>query len=488
MVEISDQLAIAVGSQWNAEAAARRLNEPYPLPVSWTAADSALTDTWDLMVTLARTGAGWLPPSREDAWAAGPDDLAGAGSDLASVLTRIPTGRMVVLGEPGAGKTMLMVRLVLDLLARRSSGDRVPFLASAASWNPADQDLRDWLATQLMMVHPVLAGPAAGVGEPSQARALLAHGLILPILDGLDEIPEPARGRAVSRINDALRPGEPIVVTCRTRQFREAVRPEAGLEVTLRAAAAVQLQPLDAGVVRDYLRQDAASPEARARWEPITELLGTGAPVGQALSTPLMVGLARVIYNPRPGELAGSLRDPGELRDPSLADRSAVETLLFDAFIPAAYRDDPARQKNAEKWLIFLSRHLESRIGSPDLAWWQLPRAASGLITAAAGITGLICGAFVGSMTAGDFVSGFAAAAIVGVLTIAVIAILGMVGCLVYARTRKAAVRPVRGVGWQLPSRSLILVSLALALVSMIFGAAGILIPIEFGSSTGART
>jgi hypothetical protein len=40
---------------------------------------------------------------------------------LADVLERMPTGRLVVLGEPGAGKTILMVRLVLDLLARRAS-------------------------------------------------------------------------------------------------------------------------------------------------------------------------------------------------------------------------------------------------------------------------------------------------------------------------------------------------------------------------------
>jgi GTPase SAR1 family protein len=38
----------------------------------------------------------------------------------------VPTGRLVVLGEPGAGKTILMGRLVLDLLARRADGGPVP--------------------------------------------------------------------------------------------------------------------------------------------------------------------------------------------------------------------------------------------------------------------------------------------------------------------------------------------------------------------------
>ena len=131
-------------------------------------------------------------------------------------------------------------------------------------------------------------------------------------------------------------------------------------------------------MVRGYLCDDAAGPIARARWDPVFAVLGTGAPAGHALSTPLMVGLARAIYNPRPGELAGTLRDPAELCNPALTDRTAVESLLFDAFIPAAYRDDPAgrwKAQDAEKWLAFLARHLERRIVSPDLAWWQLRRA-----------------------------------------------------------------------------------------------------------------
>jgi hypothetical protein len=134
MAQVADQLAIAVGVQWEAEARVRRLNDPYPLPVSWTAADPSLTDAWDSLVRLAASGAGWPLPPASGTWAASPHELAGEGGELVEVLARLPTGRLVVLGEPGAGKTMLMVRLVLDLLARRTAGSPVPFLASIASW------------------------------------------------------------------------------------------------------------------------------------------------------------------------------------------------------------------------------------------------------------------------------------------------------------------------------------------------------------------
>jgi hypothetical protein len=379
LAHVADQLAVAIGAQWNDEVAVRRLNDPYPLPVSWVAADASLTDPWEVLVKHASSGAGLPEPPPEGRWASGPDDLAGKGEELAKVLARVPTGRLVVLGEPGAGKTMLMVRLVVDLLARRAEGGPVPFLAPLASWDPAAQDLQYWLADRLRTDHSALADPPPkGRGEPTQADALLASGLILPVLDGLDEIPEQARGPAISGIKDALRPGEQVIVTCRSKEYRHAVRPEGGAEVTLWAAA-VQLRPLDAETVRSYLRDAAPGPIMKARWAPVLKLLGTEAPVGQALSTPLMVGLAHAIYNPRPGE-AGTLPYPEELCKPDLADRAAVESRLLDAFIPAAYRHDPANGWNlpeVKNWLRFLARHLEHTIKSPDLAWWQLPRATT---------------------------------------------------------------------------------------------------------------
>jgi hypothetical protein len=105
MAEVADQLAVAVGAQWTAEIVVRRLNDPYPLSVSWVAADPSLTDGWGSLVKLAATGVGWPAPAPVQDWAGGPDELAGEAGELIKVLARVPTGRLVVLGEPGAGKT-----------------------------------------------------------------------------------------------------------------------------------------------------------------------------------------------------------------------------------------------------------------------------------------------------------------------------------------------------------------------------------------------
>jgi len=374
LTAVADQLARLVGKQWEDEAKVRHLDEPSPLPVSWIAAGSSMADAWDVLVTLATSGHGWPAPPPSGTWAVSPDGLAGSGRDLLNVLERVPTGRLVVLGEPGAGKTMLMVGLILDVLADRASGDPVPVLVSLASWNPEKQDLLNWMASQLIIDYPALSAPASpGEGESTWIDALLAAGLIFPILDGLDEIPEIIRAQAITKINGALRPGRRLVVACRTEQYREAI----DIGANVHAAAVVKLCPLDPKSVSAYLSA-VGGPGTVRRWAPVLATLGTQSPVGQALTSPLMVGLARIIYSPKPGELAGKLRDPKELCD--LADQAAVESHLFDAFIPAAYDTDPIRRwtaEQAESWLIFLAHHLRYDTKSPDYEWWELKRALS---------------------------------------------------------------------------------------------------------------
>jgi len=88
--ELADQLAVAVGDQWKAEAAVRRLNDPYPLPVRWVAADGPLVDSWDLLMTLAASGAGWPSSPSSPGWACG------------------PAGPAARLGWPGAGAAWRM--------------------------------------------------------------------------------------------------------------------------------------------------------------------------------------------------------------------------------------------------------------------------------------------------------------------------------------------------------------------------------------------
>jgi NACHT domain len=400
--EVADRLAGAVSRQWDAEASLRRLYDPHPLPVAWTPAPPSLVENWESLIRIASE---WPddPAAPMTGWAVDPAELAGSGGELAAVLAqRVPTRRLVVLGAPGAGKTLLLVRLVLDLLGQRESGKAVPVLASLASWNPVKQELHPWLARRLATDYPGLTEPGpTSSGAPSLLMDLLRSRKLFLVLDGLDELPGNLRGVAIAKINGVLRPGEGVVLSSRAEQYRQAVDPADGLPVRLRGAAGIELRDLDAAAAELYLREDAAGPRAAARWDRVFAALRAGGPVAQAFRTPLMVGLARTVYNPRPGEQVESLPDPAELCDskrfPTAKD---IESHLFDAFIPAAYRPGAEHRclwsaDKSERWLAYLARHLTRNLGgTTDIAWWQLrdatPQPLGGLVA------GLISGASIG--------------------------------------------------------------------------------------------
>jgi hypothetical protein len=386
----ADELAQSVKTQWSDEAIVRQFNEYSPLMVTWTAADQALSVGWQDLVRLASEGPGRPAPPQADTWAGDPGGLAGFDRELPAVLRRVPTGWLVVLGSPGAGKTMLMLRLVLDLLANREqgSGQPVPVFVPVTTWDPETDSLYSWLEDRLSIDHPGLAEyVSAGQAPQSRIAAMLALGKIIPILDGLDEMSPVARRKVIARLNEVLSlPDCPpqLLLTCRTAEYRETVGGYGRGWSPLRGAAAIELQPLNADHVEAYLSDNGRDP----RWEPVVRELRE--PVGalsQALRTPLYVSLAATIYNPHPddpAELGGSIPDPRELR--AYPDARAIQDHLLDSFLPAAYRADPEQAEQSERQLGLLADYLSQNKES-SLQWWTLHRLAPpGLVPAVVGV------------------------------------------------------------------------------------------------------
>ena len=397
--KIAEDLAKAVGDQWTEEAGLRGFRQDaHSLRVSWKPAAEGF-ESWDhVMTTALRENRGPDGAPEDPAtWAATSAGLAGSDQrEIREVFNRVPTRRLVVLGDPGAGKTQLLIQLLQDLLANRGPGDAVPVIVSLASWCPEDEDLHTWLRGRLAIDYPNLRALVAGQ-KITRGRYLLDNHMLLPILDGLDELPQESRWVAIFRINEVLKEHpRGIVLACRRTDYLDAARPRATRKdeparppVSLRAAVGIVLQPLAPADVADYLQRGAQDDEVAARrWDPVVARLGSDCPLGKTLTTPLTVTLAHAIYDPGWRGWSGLEMKPAELLD--FSDEQTILEHLFKSFIQAAYRPGGTQEKGpitpvrqAQRWLSFLARE-------DGLAWWQLRTPRPGL--ARAGHYRAVCG------------------------------------------------------------------------------------------------
>ncbi|MFE4977746.1 NACHT domain-containing protein [Kitasatospora sp. NPDC056651] len=300
-------LAGLVREQWSEEAKLRDLF-PVPIPVLWRVEDGeTLGDHREL--------------------AGGP--VEGTTSDLASFtrsFSEQQSQRLVILGEAGSGKTTLAVLLVLELLRQRAEGGRVPVLLPIASWRPTKEHLKTWLLRQLTDQYPFLSS--------TKAHGLLNRGLILPVLDGLDELPAAERPLALRKLTSGYLATEPLVLTCRTGDYTKAI----GTGHVLRSALVVEGQPLTAEAVAKYLRI-SVPPQRRAHWRPLIRAVeeDKGSPVARALSVPLLLWLCWKVYED--SDQGGSPDDlMDQARFPTVEE---IERHLLDSLVPSVYPSGP---------------------------------------------------------------------------------------------------------------------------------------------------
>jgi hypothetical protein len=320
-------------ARWTAEAGVRGLNDRFTMPVRWgMVTDRRIVDD----------------PAR----VVGAHVLAGDARDIAQQLPA--TGRLVVLGAAGAGKSTLALQLLLELLPPADGVGRVPVSLSLASWDE-NGDLRAWLRNRLDAVHP-------------DAAALPVE-QFLPIVDGLDEVPVSSRRTFLAALNRAV--DVPVVLTCRTVEYVEAVM----WDDVLTSAAVITPAALTADSAADHLC--SALPPSVHRDAAVRALRSAAAPLTEVAATPLGLWLLREAVRDRFASATavdwGSFESADALRD-----------YLFDQLVPALLRNadhDASRRRrprdysaeDVRGWLTVIADLVRTRVyNDRNLAWWSL--------------------------------------------------------------------------------------------------------------------
>jgi energy-coupling factor transporter ATP-binding protein EcfA2 len=184
---------------------------------------------------------------------------------------------LLILGEPGSGKTTMLLELARDTIARaeKDSNEPIPVVFNLSSWTDSKQSIAEWLVEELNTEYRI---------PKTIALSWIENDMLLLLLDGLDEVALERREKCVEAINEFRQEHlVPLVVCSRVADYN-------ALAIQLKLQSAVLLQPLTSQQVNDYLYR--AGPEFAA----VHEALKKDLSLQELAQSPLMLSIMTLAY------------------------------------------------------------------------------------------------------------------------------------------------------------------------------------------------
>lgn len=198
---------------------------------------------------------------------------------ITTAFNRMGEGRtLLILGEPGAGKTTVLLKLTRDLIARTSENLNrpIPVVFNLSSWAKKRQKIADWLVDELQSNYGV---------SKSLGKAWVKDQQLLLLLDGLDEVRAKHREACVEAINQFMKDyGVTEMVVC------SRIKDYQALSNRLQLRGAICVQPLTSKHINQYLDQ------AGEQLQGVKTLLQQDTAMQEMMKSPLTLSIVSMAY------------------------------------------------------------------------------------------------------------------------------------------------------------------------------------------------
>jgi DNA polymerase III delta prime subunit len=151
-------------------------------------------------------------------------------------------GSLLILGEPGAGKTTELLRLAKYLVEKSLSNPKkvIPIIFELSAWRDTEQSIDDWMIDQLCKY-------VGGECKRHVYEKWLEHQILLPLFDGLDELGLKIQEKCTLKLNELAAKYSRMVICCRIEEFEI-------LNISINLRGAIVLQHLNSDQIKNYLK------------------------------------------------------------------------------------------------------------------------------------------------------------------------------------------------------------------------------------------
>ncbi|MTJ48556.1 DUF3365 domain-containing protein [Dolichospermum sp. UHCC 0259] len=277
------------------------------------------------------------------------------GTDATEVFNHIGEGRtLLILGEPGAGKTITLLKLAQNLIARAEAdlSRLIPVVFNLSSWGSKHQTIAEWLLQELWSKYQV---------PKEVAKDWVKNQKLLLLLDGLDEVKADLREACVEAINQFMQDyGQTEIVVCSRIADYEA------LSNRLQLRGAICIRALTPEQVNQYL--DTAGEQLQA----VKFLLNEDTGLQELAKSPLTLSIMTLAYQ---GKNVAELPQTGSVEE--------RREHLFNAYIERMFKRRGVNQQYPKDrvihWLTWLAQGMSQTSQSNFLIekiqpnWLQSP-------------------------------------------------------------------------------------------------------------------